>query len=688
MGWNRFNGRAIYEDEVELEQAADAYDGFYATPNGPAEPEYSEYDFDGVYHNARTEENISPTELEAKRFTNLCSEVFYNGVLPTDETDLNKIYDTYPFLRVSSPDDEGPRSNSWNSAGMAPSCRRHNSIGQEETTIALNTFTAKIPRVQLFNTNPDEDDDVDKMGATLVDFLEEVASVLPAAPPPRGGSIGKKRTERDSGPPKVNGATVFDQLEKQMVRMKRFRPGYLLEFVLPHLKKQIKERVQAEGPASHMANAYWASGASRRQFRRQGKNGEDGEDGEDGADGANGADGADGANGADGAVGPNGADGADGAVGPNGPKGDPGILGNHGNKGDKGDKGEIWSEANILTLLRKLPGRETTANKVKSDQKGFQTLDLSVSDSVFTAYKQAYQNTQVRTLLGHHHNQRNVTLVLETEGDIWMACGGQSSTLPAKTWLTRGADCRTRATNSANFVSLRDMAHTFFDKRPNPEQNYVPYIGNNDTFTSQLFNLGYTQEQYLELDIEFRKFKRDHKQKMAFDVVDVLVEGGYSMVEGIGVHLAADILVAVSILCGLVINPETALEEMVFKDLQNPTRIERGIQLQLYSLDDPKIHSIANFFRNGKESLLKEFAQNSTKSVGGTEATIITDPEYRRWFIKLCRANDETNQINRSKLSSDRAVRMTEQEQTKRDVLYFFKRENGTAPPISSMFLP
>jgi hypothetical protein len=179
---------------------------------------------------------------------------------------------------------------------------------------------------------------------------------------------------------------------------------------------------------------------------------------------------------------------------------------------------------------------------------------------------------------------------------------------------------------------------------------------------------------------------------MLFDVVDVLAKGGYNDYDPAGkpdppisIRRAADLLVATSILCGLA-TPESALDDMIYRDLQSPVRVERAVYMVGAALNRTDIHKIANFFRHGKEAILKEFSDNMPVVPGGPDAKLITDPEYRRRFIALIRANNEIQKVNRNSVTSDRRARMSEQEHIKRECLYFFKRENGTAAPIDNMF--
>jgi hypothetical protein len=113
---------------------------------------------------------------------------------------------------------------------------------------------------------------------------------------------------------------------------------------------------------------------------------------------------------------------------------------------------------------------------------------------------------------------------------------------------------------------------------------------------------------------------------------------------------------------------------MIYRDLQNPDRVERAVSMVDAPLDGTKIHAIANHFRIGKEIILREFSDNMPVVPGGPDAILIKDPEYRRRFISLIRANNEIQKMNRNSISSDRRARLSEQEHIKRECLYFFKQ--------------
>ena len=331
--------------------------------------------------------------------------------------------------------------------------------------------------------------------------------------------------------------------------------------------------------------------------------------------------------------------------------------------------------------------RDLSSSSMIHEGRHFKTLSLAISDVGFNRYKSNYQKMQAKTNLGLHHNQRNVTLVLESEADVWVACGGSNSTLPANTWLTKGTHNVIGTTSPLH--SLRDVSYAFFSSIESFTRWTVPYITNGDTFTNQLFKLGYYHEEITRWDKMFRVFKHGLGKDMPihFDVVDVLKMGGYTQHYGDGDILkSADLLVATSILCGLA-RPESAIDDMIYRDLQNPDRVERAVSMVDAPLDGTKIHAIANHFRIGKEIILREFSDNMPVVPGGPDAILIKDPEYRRRFISLIRANNEIQKMNRNSISSDRRARLSEQEHIKRECLYFFKQENGTAAPINSDFI-
>ena len=94
-------------------------------------------------------------------------------------------------------------------------------------------------------------------------------------------------------------------------------------------------------------------------------------------------------------------------------------------------------------------------------------------------------------------------------------------------------------------------------------------------------------------------------------------------------------------------------------------------------------------FRAGKEKILRELTSRLEEDAthGGHEATLITDPDQRRRFMLLCRANHELNIISRQQFASDRRARVTERARVRRECLYYFQKLNGTERKIDSQFI-
>lgn len=670
MTWASFNGRSFFPSSIASKRGREdgernaeehVLDGFYpnvvsgdnsegpegpeglegsegprgargpGSPGGPGGPEargaYEERHFTP---GRRFQPRESVLESEDVRFGKVCASFFYKGTLPSNESDRKHLFAKHPFL-VAEADvvyDTGPHSMSWPSAsrsvGFMNTELAANRFKGRRPTIALLKHVAKIPRAMLFSRDTNVPDDVDIVGDTLADFLSEVATV---AVPDRHDSVYKhdKRVATDEQHPSHVIPSTLESFTNML-------PG---------------ETFENYNEASNVISAL--SDMIRRMKRH-----------------------------------------------------DPFSIIQF-----TIDKSRTNHKINTPPINQGDASGTSLGDEPKHDfyAQGFDMLDLSVLDQVYDRFKRTYQKMRTKENLAYHHNQRNVTLMLESEADVWMACGGSANRLPPSTWITRGILIQGKTGEDEDdgiqsFHSLKDLASDFLDTNtadlPPPFNTVKPYIGNGDTFENQLKKLGILKPKVIDLDEKFRKHKDDNSSRMKthFDVVDVLEIGGYKKhkEENINFNLpligrAADLLVATAILCGLVTTPESPIDQMIYKDLQNPRKIERGISLAEAPLNGELIHCIANVFRHGKELILKEYSTNMPWNLGGPDAGLIGDPEYRRRFIALIRANNEIQKVNRNSVSSDRRARMSEQEHIKRECIYFFKKENGTAAPVNSMFL-
>ena len=94
------------------------------------------------------------------------------------------------------------------------------------------------------------------------------------------------------------------------------------------------------------------------------------------------------------------------------------------------------------------------------------------------------------------------------------------------------------------------------------------------------------------------------------------------------------------------------------------------------------------FFREGKKKIITALADDLGCRVGGSDAKLVVDPEYRKHFVKLCRANYLLKKFDSDvRVVTDRRKRILDQERIKRECLYFFQKENGNATTIRGEYL-
>jgi hypothetical protein len=99
------------------------------------------------------------------------------------------------------------------------------------------------------------------------------------------------------------------------------------------------------------------------------------------------------------------------------------------------------------------------------------------------------------------------------------------------------------------------------------------------------------------------------------------------------------------------------------------------------------IDQIVAFFRRGKQQILETATKALGRREGGEYARLVTNLEYRRHFVTLCRANYRIKQVNNSSIVSDRRRRILDQERVKRECIYFFQTKNGTSTPIMDQYM-
>jgi hypothetical protein len=328
-------------------------------------------------------------------------------------------------------------------------------------------------------------------------------------------------------------------------------------------------------------------------------------------------------------------------------------------------------------------------------------LDLSISDGVYLEYLEAYRASRIGVLLKAYEFQEVVNLILESEADVWMACGGTNSTLPDATWITRGSKNHTASKEKtqrdlikqflndpkANLAELVTDAEEVTDADIKKCKN--AFFSNTYSLETQLYNIGVGENLIKMIGKKFRVWKETENKKVVFEITDILMKGGY---DSSNLEKDADALVLTALFSGIIEDPSNACAEMLLGDFQNVGGIiQRGLQLTGYDLKsyttEYNIHYIANCFRRGREEILKELAQEMVSGNGGPEAMLITNAEYRNRFITLCRANYEIRQLDENRVVGDRRQRMLEQQRNKRECLHFFQKINGNAVRVSQTFM-
>jgi hypothetical protein len=338
------------------------------------------------------------------------------------------------------------------------------------------------------------------------------------------------------------------------------------------------------------------------------------------------------------------------------------------------------------------------------------TIDLSVDDRVFDDFTRAFRASRIGSLLKKHDQRSIVTLLLESETEIWAACEGSRTRLPARTWITPkgtavgGGDLDGPAlfeTAEGRTIDPRDVAaliDEWASKKNIPllsartpagkamSRRDRPYLSGTGTLESQMYDFIGSMLGVELLVHEFKRWMRgesddgsDRRGVLPTDVVDVLSLGGHD-----GDRRAADALVATALFCGAATSGELALQEMLFQNHRR-TVARRGIRLP--PDDRTKVSKAAAAFRRGKERILREVTKLLRTTHGGPEATLITDPDQRRRFMLLCRAKHELSRLARQQFASDRRARVSEQARVRRECLYYFQTLNGTHRPVQTQFI-
>jgi hypothetical protein len=358
-----------------------------------------------------------------------------------------------------------------------------------------------------------------------------------------------------------------------------------------------------------------------------------------------------------------------------------------------------WSPASTLN-----PNIKKTGKQVQQD--------LTIRKSVFDAYVHAYRSSRTVMLMTDLYDHPDlVTLVLESEADVWAACGGSATRLPRNTWITNRIRALKEVDPLGNVYnsSAEDAVHNFLQTEHSACVNLKnAYVGDQSTIESEIYKFLQAAPGSVSLASEkstifvnaYLKWLHDEKITVPLTMIDVLRKGHLQTHDPGAdgefedkLREDADRLVFVATLNGYVGGDGTnIMNQLLFQNAYPDANMTYEIDPAVISVPpniDTKTDALlVNQFRRGKEVVVKEATLALTQHEGGERALLVTHPEYRRHFITLCRANYQLRKLSGNvSVVTDRRRRVADQEYAKRESLYFFQSRNGNATQISSHFI-
>lgn len=322
--------------------------------------------------------------------------------------------------------------------------------------------------------------------------------------------------------------------------------------------------------------------------------------------------------------------------------------------------------------------------------------DMTVSTKAFSRYLRALRTNRIATFMKDDHTRTElVTLVLESESDVWNACGGQHSLSP-DTWITKrvAKQYKCEDMEESTYTDLRENFRDFLEERGERGPGYVT---DERTLESQVYHY-LKRGNPIEAQSETRRIvnafedwiKTNCKKTRNVPLTAILRDGGD---RSNYVQEHADRLVTLAIMNGYVKdNASNARDQLLFtndlpkkKKYKDPLQITSGMSRVLEGTSDAEI---VEYFRKGKEKFIANLTDSIGCDGGGPNAKLVIDMEYRKQFIKLCRANYLLNFLDYdSRVVTDRRKRILDQERVKRECLYFFQSKNGMASRINAEYV-
>jgi hypothetical protein len=357
------------------------------------------------------------------------------------------------------------------------------------------------------------------------------------------------------------------------------------------------------------------------------------------------------------------------------------------------------------------PWASTLNPKIKKNGKQIQQ-DLTIRKSVFDAYVHAYRSSRTVMLMKDLYDHPDlVTLVLESEADVWAACGGSATRLPRNTWITNRIRALKEVDPLGNVYdsSAEDAVHKFLQtEQPAYSTLENAYVGDQSTIESEIYKFlqaaaapgsESAASETSTFVNAYLKWLHDEKITVPLTMIDVLRKGhlqthdpGIDAVFEDKLRKDADRLVFLATLNGYVGgNGTNIMNQLLFQnaypDANMTYEIDSAATVPL-NINTKTDALLVNQFRRGKEVVVKEATLALTQHEGGERALLVTHPEYRRHFITLCRANYQLRKLSGNvSVVTDRRRRVADQEYAKRESLYFFQSRNGNATQISSHFI-
>ena len=323
--------------------------------------------------------------------------------------------------------------------------------------------------------------------------------------------------------------------------------------------------------------------------------------------------------------------------------------------------------------------------------------DMSISRKVFARYLRAVRSDRMATIMREDQRIELVTLVLESENDAWMACGGEKNALPPDTWITKRSVKSWSCEDAADNLDFPDLRQNFREFLDDMKKQGPGFVTDENTLESQVYEFfnGSTDavSKTKEMVKEYELWKkRENKKNTDYPLTSVLREGG-DETDMLQEH--ADRLVTLAISNGYVrTGAKNARDQLLFQnEVPKKKRLkikDQGAHRASSSrvVDGITDAKIVEYFRKGKEKIIMRLTDDIGCKVGGPNAKLIVDLEYRTHFIKLCRANHLLKTFDHdSRVVTDRRNRILDQERIKRECLHFFQTKCGMGSKINADYL-